>query len=319
MGVTPTRTWGSSHLSHTAPTQRYAMKRSVAELYQDAGIWEMLPDERKSAGSGQHLVLRCDLDTGLDELVWMPDAEKEVCAATVLDSESEPEQTVADSESTNQSQESEVDSDDLCVMWEKKHVVETPLSTPCDSDSFDSQLSANEDPNVEPNCVQSPPDSNAKQWTEDPKFWERVEDVLAVCLPYDWFSNDFFWDAPPLFAANKMASANFIRELLSGGQVRKFKIGITEHPWQRWKLYKAERKFERFRTMHILYAAKTSKWKITPYDSDRRKELKSTSTGAMEINLVAEFEGYPECVNRPGSGGECASDGSPHFVYVVVC
>ena len=293
----------ATHLSHTAPTKRYAMKRSVAELYLEVGILEMLPDGHQSESPVPSLA----------------PAEKRHCAATVLDSESE--EKVPDSESNGESQASEAASDDLCRMWEKERV-ETPPASP--SDSLDSQLSANEDPNCQQcspkneNMDPCPPNSNEKHWTEDRLFWLGVEDVLAVCLPHKWFSNDFFYQAPIVFAQNLAASANFIRKLLSEGSVTKFKIGITENPWQRWELYKADRRFELYRTMYILYAATTSKWKITRYDSDRRKDLKRTSTGAMEIALVEGFEGCLQCVNRARSGGDVTSGGSPHFVYVVI-
>jgi hypothetical protein len=261
------------------------MKRSVAELYREAGILEMLPDAQVPESPVPSLA----------------PAERD-CKATVLDSESD-EKTIADSESDAQQ-------DHLFRLWETEP--QTLQASP--SESFDSQLSQNEDPNGH----QCPHISDERHWSEDATFWKNVEDVLAICLHHLWFSNEFFYDAPVLFEQNKAASANFIRKLLSEGEVTKFKIGITENPWQRWQLYCRDCKYQRFRVMYILYAAPTSKWKATPYDSERRKELKRTSTGAMEIALIEEFEDYPECVNRKGAGGECASDGSPHFVYVVI-
>lgn len=58
--------------------------------------------------------------------------------------------------------------------------------------------------------------------------------------------------------------------------------------------------------MVLLYAAPTSKPKV-PY-----------STGAFEKMLIREFARVDGCINRRGAGGECPSNGSPHFCYVIV-
>ena len=66
----------------------------------------------------------------------------------------------------------------------------------------------------------------------------------------------------------------------------------------------------------MLYVAPISKWKLHALDSEKTKALKSTSTGAMERLLVDKFRHLPECIKRQ-AGGECPSNGSPHFCYVV--
>ena len=84
-----------------------------------------------------------------------------------------------------------------------------------------------------------------------------------------------------------------------------FKIGITCDPRHRWR--NCEYGYERdgWKQMHLLYAAPTSK----KHDAE--------STGTMEKYLISWFLGCEGCLNR-GLGGEKASDGSPHFTYVVV-
>jgi hypothetical protein len=110
------------------------MKRSVAELYREAGILEMLPDAQVPESPVPSLA----------------PAERD-CKATVLDSDSD-EKTIADSESDAQK-------DHLFRLWETEP--QTLQASP--SESFDSQLSQNEDPNGH----QCPHISDERHWSED--------------------------------------------------------------------------------------------------------------------------------------------------------
>ena len=58
--------------------------------------------------------------------------------------------------------------------------------------------------------------------------------------------------------------------------------------------------------MHLIYAAPTS------------KPWRRHSTGQMETQLIDRCWHHESCINREGAGGECASAGDPHFVYIVV-
>ena len=54
----------------------------------------------------------------------------------------------------------------------------------------------------------------------------------------------------------------------------------------------------------------------TVYIAPFSDKYKLHSTGMMEIDQVAKFKHYNGCLNV-GRGGEGASLGSPHFLYVV--
>ena len=58
--------------------------------------------------------------------------------------------------------------------------------------------------------------------------------------------------------------------------------------------------------MFILYAADTSKPRV------------QHSTGSFEKALCSRLAHDVDCLNRKGAGGECPSNGSPHFAYVAV-
>ena len=73
----------------------------------------------------------------------------------------------------------------------------------------------------------------------------------------------------------------------------------------RWRNSEWGHEWDGWSQMHLLYAAPTS------------KKHNAESTGNMEKYLISQFWRYEGCLNI-GAGGERASDGSPHFVYVVV-
>ena len=136
-------------------------------------------------------------------------------------------------------------------------------------------------------------------------------------LDEPWYSNEFFWSSPVTYKETAEKAIAFIRDRFVGRC--EFKIGITEDPGGRW--WRTDCGYHLpgndFRQMHVLYAAPTSKHKIHPCDSESRKELKRESTGAMEKLFIAEFENSDGCLNRPGAGGECPSEGPPHFLYIA--
>ena len=69
--------------------------------------------------------------------------------------------------------------------------------------------------------------------------------------------------------------------------------------------------------MHLLYAAPTSKVKYDGPD-EKRAQLVKESTGTMETDLITMWSGHERCINRKGGGGDCPSNGSPHFVYIAL-
>ena len=105
---------------------------------------------------------------------------------------------------------------------------------------------------------------------------------------------------------------------MSSNPNAEIKIGITDNPFVRW--VNRGHGYERagWTMMYLLYAAPTSKVRVDPLDSESRRRLKMESTGAMETELINRFHHYPQCINRAGGGGDCPSNGSPHFCYVVL-
>ncbi len=211
--------------------------------------------------------------------------------------------------------------DSLVNAW-----LETPKNVETDAaseSSFDSELTDNENcnegPHEDPHMSEHP---SKCHWSEDDQFWDSVERKLSRCFSEPWFSNVYFYTSPEKFQENLGESTYFIANQVDG-RCDEFKIGITEDPWDRW--WRTDCGYhlpqQNFHTMYLLYAAPTSKHKIEKFDSAETKALKSESTGAMEISLISRFAGqavHSICLNREGAGGECPSNGSPHFVYVVV-
>ena len=186
------------------------------------------------------------------------------------------------------------------------------------SPDFDSELTENEDPNF-PTAQASAedPQLHALHWSMDPQHDADAERVLSRCMGEPWFSTDFFWDSPRGYHANYDAARVFI-----SGRIEhryQFKIGITEDPHFRW--FRPDCGYHGvFETMFILYSAATSKTKIHMCDSSETRLRKRESSGAMEKRLIRFFANGTAngCLNREGAGGENPSNGTPHFVYVVV-
>ena len=79
-----------------------------------------------------------------------------------------------------------------------------------------------------------------------------------------------------------------------------FYIGITESPDRRWGEHCAAGGMRHWQMMLVLVQATTS-----------------STTAAMEQLLLSEFGSRYQCHNV-GPGGECASAGSPHFLYILL-
>ena len=133
--------------------------------------------------------------------------------------------------------------------------------------------------------------------SQEPWFDRQVLDLLDL---YDW-------------QGCVQSILSYIARNVNSGSCRIFQVGITEHPSNRWELYCREGKLT---TMNVVYAAPISKWKIKRFEPPSLKKLKRVSTGTMERTLIEHVRDLPECQNiKPG--GEGASDGSPHFCYIV--
>ena len=210
----------------------------------------------------------------------------------------------------------EVSLDELMELWNGGGAGHRSQTTDDISSDFDSQLTENDDPVGPPLLAKEA----VAYWSQDPLFDADVEQVLQRCLEEPWFSNEFFYGSPVGFSENSLAATSFIRDRIEN-QFSEFKIGITEDPYFRW--WRKDCGYHwpgGFSQMFLLYAAPISKWSLQRHDSPKLKKPKQESTGAREILLIKEFANGTGncCLDRPGAGGECPSNGSPHFVYVVV-
>ncbi len=192
-----------------------------------------------------------------------------------------------------------------------------PPSPVSDAESFDSQLTANEDPMTESEIAPAVPTIAPVHFSNDDNFWLAVAEHDEVAKRHSWYDSGWFWDAPATFEDALPAASAFIARHICDSWDR-FKIGITENITRRWNDPKMGYKFQGYATMFLLYAAPTSKTRESPLDTDEEKQLKRESTGAFERALIAEWASHSSCKNKEGTGGECPSSGSPHFVYVVV-
>ena len=277
----------------------------------------------------QHLDSESCTETQLDSEPFtptQPDYEP-----TLMDTDSQPEEEEPDYEPTLRDTQPEEDSlecfieqDTLLHLWEQPPVVLLPAHQGDSDSEWDSQLTANENPN-EPKAPlhhvlfddHEEGNPSIKHWSLDPNFLSSVNAVLEKMDNEPCFNADFLIKSDLTDFDTCFTSAiDFIEAHVSGWDL--FKIGITENPWLRWHNTSFGYAWEAddWNCMFLLYCAPTSKHKVLVTDSPATKALKLTSTGAMEIQLVEHFQEYPECKNT-GRGGECPSGGSPHFTYVV--
>ncbi len=136
-------------------------------------------------------------------------------------------------------------------------------------------------------------------------------------LEKTWYHSKWFWECPPddFEACVDLASAHIAHDLIH--RCDQMKIGITECIGRRWEQMSADRRGG-WDQLHLLYAAPTAKWQASPLDDEHITKLKQTSTGALETRLINIWSSHPSSVNREGAGGECASAGTPHYVYCVI-
>ena len=149
----------------------------------------------------------------------------------------------------------------------------------------------------------------AAEWWYSDEFWDNVNFYLSDVRGTDWCVLDFFDDAPRSWTEALDAATSYINDnVVDSGH--EFKIGITECCRKRWENpsfgWKWDKSGQPWEVMVVLYAAPTSKPRVM------------YSTGAFEKELVREFARVEGCLNCRGTGGETPSEGSPHFVYVVV-
>ena len=200
---------------------------------------------------------------------------------------------------------------------------------PCESDdsqltanendeSDDSQLTANEHDEHDRNRehIQDHTFHAHEHWSETIAFKDGVRALLNMCKDHHWFSREILDDMNLKdYDACVQKAISFIQ--VGMGTWLKFKIGITENPFLRWNASFGYRFKSDMDVMFLIYAAPTSKHQYNKYDSEAMAALKKISTGTLEKHLVSIFSSEPTCVNREGSGGDCPSAGSPHFLYVA--
>ena len=152
-------------------------------------------------------------------------------------------------------------------------------------------------------------------WYRCPDFKRRWCNVVneSKRYPIDWYC--LSWMPLESFDECFACIMTYILEDLCP-KVRLYKIGITDNPVKRWHMYMDRVEQEPWERMHICYVAPTSKWRPNILDSIEEAQLKKTSTGAMERRLIEGCQRHHKLYNRE-EGGDCPSDGSPHYVYIV--
>ena len=186
--------------------------------------------------------------------------------------------------------------------------------------SFDSELTENYDPNVPAPSISCEADrEDDLHWSHSSSFKDAVADHLNGYKYYPAITCEGLAHMP-LHSFEECFSRIVVYILQNiCPACDQFKIGITENAVVRYNLTYLGNEWGE---MHVLYCAPTSKWNIHKYMSDERKMLMSTSTGTLESALIKQFRGesaaerHPQLYNR-GAGGECPSNGSPHFLYVI--
>ena len=84
-----------------------------------------------------------------------------------------------------------------------------------------------------------------------------------------------------------------IKRLVENGD--SYYVGITESPIRRWESHSAK-----YTTMHLLLVAESSR-----------------TTADLEMSILQKFAFQSLKCENGSFGGECASIGSPHYLYVV--
>jgi hypothetical protein len=179
-----------------------------------------------------------------------------------------------------------------------------PPQAPADTESpYDSQLTSRGDA-ISRRALQLEP--APYHFTADDGFRKSVDEEIAPYIDESWIgvgnSLSCLWLGRD-WDRNVQICSNDISVIASSAL--EFKIGICRDP--RWRFFECARGeyAKRFTKMILIYVADCSK-----------KHL-ANSSGKMERAQIAIFrDRYSGCLNV-GDGGEGASPGSPHFMYVV--
>lgn len=196
------------------------------------------------------------------------------------------------------------DGDDLLLAWfdNKTPRVVEPIR---EENTWDSQLTQNDNPGERtPELAPLP-----CHFSQCPKFQASVEESLKEhgmrkTDTWRWLEQGITFNClGPDWESNVNACTDAIANIVN--HAAKFKIGICLDPHWRFFECGGRVKYEHeYKKMVLIYAAKSSK----KWDSE--------STGHMEKILIDRFRHRDTCMNKAGGGGG-ASDGSPHFLYVV--
>ena len=185
----------------------------------------------------------------------------------------------------------------LCELWAQPTMCEEELLP--EESPFDSQCTANDNPGL-PDRAAVP---LAPHFTSDPAFWDSVGHRIEAYSDKEWFETSAcLHNLGPHWEQNCDVVTAAIQSIVSSSS--EFKIGISLDPrWRFWECAGGEYS-KTFRKMTIVYAAPFS------------RALRLHSTGMMERDQIAKFKHHSGCLNV-APGGEGASAGSPHFLYVV--
>ena len=184
----------------------------------------------------------------------------------------------------------------LLAAW--KAPVSDCQEEPSSSECWDSQLSANENPNESSQPAVLPANVH---FTQRDEFWKSVRDRLDE---HEW--KPTLWPSlkclTPDFLTNADICSGSIQGLISGATA--FIIGIAADP--HWRFFEcADGDYaKRFSHMVIIYASEFS-----------HKDIMD-STGMMEVAMITRFKYLDACLNKK-PGGERPSKPKPHFMYIV--
>ena len=230
------------------------------------------------------------------------ETESEYCAETELDNDHDgsPDIDIADGHYwlPPVSPEPDCFAPSLCALLEQSLPAEVKEES--SEENWDTQLTDNDNPGLPDRALPVP---LPPHWTIDPLYWDSVFHRIDTYKDDDWFEySDCLNYLRPHWEQNCELVTDTIQSIVSSGT--EFKIGITLDP--RWRFFTCAfgEYSKKFSKMTIVYTAPFSKgWKLH-------------STGMMETVQIAKFKSYTGCLNiKPG--GEGASAGSPHFLYVV--
>jgi hypothetical protein len=186
----------------------------------------------------------------------------------------------------------------LCALLEQS--LPPAVKEESSEEQWDTQLTDNDNPGLPDRALPVP---LPLHWTIDPLFWESYFYRIESYMEDDWFDqSDCLNFLKPPWEQNCELVTDAIQSIVS--RCTEFKIGITLDPRYRFFRCAFGEYSKRFSNMTIVYTAPFSR----PH--------KLHSTGMMETIQIAKFKSRTGCLNV-APGGEGASAGSPHFLYVV--